>query len=103
MAIAILAPFTHGYTLQHIQLASAAFVGICAGTWLQLLAARAAPALLIFQAAALSLLVYLCYGPVNFDNSRLVTSLAFWEWVLCADCAAALWILAQKIEAQVVR
>jgi hypothetical protein len=55
-AIGVLAPFTHGYTPLHIQLASAAFIGVGAGTWLYLVAARAAPGLLIFQFAALLLL-----------------------------------------------
>lgn len=93
VAIAILAPFTHGYTPLHIQLASAAFIGIFGGTWLHLLAAGAAPAVLVFQFLALLVLIFLCYGPVEFHNERLFTSLAFWEWVLCIDCAAALWVL----------
>jgi len=98
IAVGILAPFTHGYTPLHVQLASAAFVGVSAGTWLYLLGVRVAPALLAVQLAIVMLLVFLCYGPVNFDNSRLLTSLAFSEWVLCLDCAATLWILAGRIE-----
>ncbi|HLK68149.1 MAG TPA: hypothetical protein VKU19_32170 [Bryobacteraceae bacterium] len=93
VGIGILAPFTHGYTPLHIELASAAFIGISAGTWIHLLAARAARGILIFQLGALIVLVFLCYGPVEFDNSRLFTSLAFWEWVLCANCGLALWTL----------
>src|SRR5689334_8429470 len=87
LAIGALAPTTHGYTPLHIQLASAAFVGISAGTSLHLVAARASPALLAFQLVALVMLVFLCYGPVEFKNDRLFTCLAFWEWVLCLDCA----------------
>jgi hypothetical protein len=98
VAVGILAPFTHGYTPLHVQLASAAFVGVSAGTWLHLFAAGAARALLVVQFAILLLLIFLCYGPVNFDNGRVLTSLAFWEWVLCLDCAAALWMLAGGIE-----
>jgi hypothetical protein len=98
VGIGVLAPFTHGYTPLHIQLASAAFIGICAGTWLYLLAARAALSLLIFQFGALLVVAFLCYGPVDFDNGRLLTGLAFWEWVLCVDCAAALWALAGAVE-----
>jgi hypothetical protein len=98
IAIGLLAPFTHDYTPLHIQLASAAFIGISAGTWLHLLAARANPAVLIFQLAALLTIVFLCYGPVEFKNDRLLTGLAFWEWVLCADCAAGLWALARSVE-----
>ncbi len=97
-AVGILAPFTRGYTPLHVQLASAAFIGISAGAWLHLLAARAAPALLVFQFAALLLVIFLCYGPVDFNNDRLFTSLAFWEWVLCVDCGLALWALAGRIE-----
>jgi len=95
--IGILAPFTHGYTSLHVQLASAAFIGIFAGTWLNLLAARAAPALLIFQLAALLVVIFLCYGPIEFNNDRLLTSLAFWEWVFCLDCGVVLWALAQGL------
>jgi len=40
VSIGILAPFTHGYSPLHIQLASASFIGIFGGTWLNLLAAR---------------------------------------------------------------
>jgi len=77
VAIGALAPVTHGYTSLHIQLASAAFIGLSAGTWLHLLAARAAPSLLFFQFGALSIVVFLCYGPVEFKNDRLLTGLAF--------------------------
>ena len=52
-----------------------------------------AAALLIAQLAALLLVIFLCYGPVDFNNDRLLTSLAFWEWVLCLDCDVALWAL----------
>lgn len=98
VSIGFLAPFTHGYTPLHVQLASAAFIGIFAGAWLHLLAARVAPALLILQLAALLIVSFLCYGPVDFNNDRLLISLAFWEWVLCLDCGVALWALARKVE-----
>lgn len=98
MGIGILAPYTHGYSLVHVQLAYAAFIGICAGTWLDLLAARAAPALIAIQGAVLLFLVYLYIGPEFFDNDRLLTSLAFWEGVLCVDCGLALWALAKVAE-----
>lgn len=98
IAVGILAPFTHGYTPLHVQLASAAFIGISAGTWLHLLAAQSGRSLIIFQVAMLLLLIFLCYGPMDFDNDRLFTSLAFWEWVLCVDLALAMWALAERIE-----
>jgi hypothetical membrane protein len=97
IGVGIFAPFTHGYTPAHVQLASASFIGVSVGILANLLAARAAPALLIFQSAALLLLVFLCYGPVEFSNDRLLTSLAFWEWVLCVECGAALWALSGVI------
>jgi hypothetical protein len=99
IATGILAPFTRGYTPLHVQLASAAFIGICCGTLVHLIAARAAPTLLSFQFGVLLLLIYLCYGPVSFNNDRLLTGLAFWEWVLCLSCAGGLWALAKAIEA----
>jgi hypothetical protein len=49
VAIGVLAPFTHGYSPLHIQLAEAAFIGISSGTWFDLFAARAARGLLVFQ------------------------------------------------------
>jgi hypothetical protein len=98
VAIGILAPFTHGYTPVHIQLAYAAFIGICGGVLLHLIAARAARGLIALQCAVLLFLVYLYVGPELFTNDRLLTSLAFWEWVLCVDCAVGLWALACVIE-----
>ena len=98
MAIGILAPYTRGYTPVHVQLAYAAFIGICAGTWLDLLAARAAPAAIAIQGAVLVFLVYLYVGPDFINNDRLVTSLAFLEWLLCVDCGLALWALAKAVQ-----
>lgn len=75
VSIEILDPFTHSYSPLHVQLASAAFIGVFTGTWLNLLAARAEPALVIFQLAALLVVIFLCYGPVELNNDRLLTSL----------------------------
>lgn len=97
LAIGILAPFTHGYSALHVQLAEAAFLGICGGTLLHLIAARASWMVLILQAVVLLILVVLCYGPVQFDNDHLFTGLAFWEWLLCADCVVGLWALARAV------
>ncbi|SPE42587.1 membrane hypothetical protein [Candidatus Sulfopaludibacter sp. SbA3] len=98
VAIGALAPVTHGYTPLHIQLASAAFIGISAGTWLHLLAARAARSLLFFQFGAVLIVIFLCYGPVEFQNDHLLTGLAFWEWLLCVDCGVALYALAAAVD-----
>lgn len=92
--IGILAPFTRGYSPLHIQLAFAAFFGICGGLLLHLLAARGPAFLIALQGAALVFLALLYCGVLSFSGSHLVTSLAFWEWTLCADCAAGLWTLA---------
>lgn len=97
LAIGVLAPFTHGYTTLHIHLASAALIGICAGTLLHLIAARASWRLVAFQVFVMLLLIFLCYGRVEFDNNHLLTGLAFWEWVLCADCVVGLWVLAGAV------
>jgi hypothetical protein len=98
VAIGILAPFTRGYTPVHVQLASAAFIGICGGTLFHLVAARTAPALIAVQCGTVLFLVYLYFGPEFFNNDRLLTSLAFWEWLLCIDCGVGLWALAGAIE-----
>ena len=98
LGIGVLAPFTFDYTPLHIQLAGTAFVGVSAGTWFSLLASGAPRWLLGFQFAALVAVAYLSFGPVEFDDDRLLTGLAFWEWVLCLDCAAALWALAWRVE-----
>jgi hypothetical protein len=50
-----------------------------------------------FSVAALLIVIFLCYGPVDFKNDRLLTSAAFWEWVLCLDCGVALWVLARRL------
>lgn len=98
ISIGILAPFTRGYTPVHVQLAYAAFIGICGGTLLHLLAVRASRFLIAMQGGVLLFLIYLYVGPEFFDNDRLLTSLAFWEWILCVDCGAALLVLARAVE-----
>jgi hypothetical protein len=98
IAIGVLAPFTRGYSLVHIQLAYAVFIGICGGTFFHLLAARAARGLIALQLGVLLFLVYLYFEPGIFNNARLLTSLAFWEWMLCLSCGAGLWALAWTIE-----
>ena len=102
LGVAASAPFTYDYTPAHILLSSTAFTGISAGTYLHLVAVRASRAFLTFQFGVLLMVIYLCFGPVQFDNSRLLTGLAFWEWLLCADCGVALWWLARAVEKQSV-
>lgn len=106
-AIGLLAPFTRGYTPLHVQLAYAAFIGICAGTLIFLGIAsvparrargrKTAQGIAALNGAVLGFLLYLYFGPEYFDNGRLLTSLAFCEWMLCADCAASLWLLAAVV------
>lgn len=97
IAIGVLAPFTRGYSPLHIQLAFATFIGICGGASAWLFAARAARVLVVFQSAVFLFLGYLYFTPDFFSNDRLLTSLGFWEWMLCADCAVALWFLAGAV------
>ena len=111
VSIGCLAPIAQDYSLSHIQLAFAAFIGISAGKliWM-LLASRAAIAvghsswrvsagIGLFDSAILLFLVFLYFAPDGFffNDDHLWTSLAFCEWGLCADCAATLWILAAVV------
>jgi len=108
-AIGVLAPFTQGYTAVHIQLAYAAFTGICAGSLILLRVAAGAARDLsrgwrhltmgfgALNGAAVLFLLYLYFGPDVLDNRTIWTSLAFCEWMLCADCAVSLWILAALV------
>jgi hypothetical protein len=98
IVIGVLSPFTVGYSSLHIQLAYIAFIGICAGTVCHLVAARATPALIVVQCGVLLVLVYLYVVPDFFTNDRLLTSLAFWEWILCVDCGVGLWVVAKVVE-----
>jgi hypothetical protein len=97
IAIAVLAPFTSGYSPMHIVLAYGVFMGFCGGTAFHLAAARARVVLIALQCGVFLLLASLWIGQVSFTNDRLLTSLAFLEWILCADCAFALWALASAV------
>jgi hypothetical protein len=111
IAIGFLAPFTRDYTPLHIQLAFAAFIGICSGTLVcSIIAALPAletgdswgprlVAMVVVQGSVLLFLVYLYFTPHFFNYKGLLTSLAFWEWLLCADCVASLWILTAALDA----
>lgn len=115
IAIGFLAPFTHDYTPVHIQLAFAAFIGICSGTLLSSTIAAAATlaaghpwgprlvAMVVLQSGVLLFLVYLYFTPHFFNYKGLLTSLAFWEWLLCADCVSSLWILTAALDGILAR
>jgi hypothetical protein len=105
IAIGFLAPFTTDYTPIHINLAFTAFVGICAGS-LVYSAIAAAPAfatgsrwgprlaaMVVLQGSVLLFLGYLYFTPNFFNFKGLLTSLALWEWLLCANCVLSIWIL----------
>jgi hypothetical protein len=92
LAIGVLAPMTHDYTFLHVQLAFAAFIGVCAGTTMHLAVARQRNWVVLgFQCCVLLFLGYLYFHPRFFGNTGLVDSLAFWEWMLCGNCAVLLW------------
>jgi hypothetical protein len=111
IAVGFLAPFTRDYTPLHIQLAFAAFIGICSGTLVcSIIAALRAletgdswgprlVAMVVVQGSVLLFLVYLYFTPHFFNCKGLLTSLAFWEWLLCADCVVSLWILTAALDA----
>lgn len=94
LAIGVLAPMTHDYTFLHVQLAFAAFIGVCAGTTLHLAIVasgnRKVAGLVGFQCCVLLFLGYLYFHPRYFGNTGLLDSLAFWEWMLCGNCVVLL-------------
>jgi hypothetical protein len=97
IAIGLTAPFTRGYTPLHVQLAYAAFIGIAGGIWFDVLAIPSRSFLKGFQGVVFLFLLYLYFGPDFFNNDHLLTSLAFWEWALCADAGIALVALARAV------
>jgi len=99
IAIGLLAPSTRGYTPVHVQLAYAAFIGIAAGTVVYLAAVGGVRWLVWLQCGVVVFLLYLYFGPEFFTNDWLWRSLAFCEWMLCADCGVALWVLARRVAA----
>lgn len=91
LAIGVLAPMTHDYTFLHVQLAFAAFIGVCAGTTMHLAVARQPTwVVLWFESLVLLFLGYLYLHPRFFGNTGLLDSLAFWEWMLCGNCVVLL-------------
>lgn len=92
LAIGVLAPVTHDYTLLHVQLAFAAFIGVCAGNTVHLALARQRNWVVLgFESLVLLFMGYLYFHPRFFGNTGLVDSLAFWEWMLCGNCAVLHW------------
>jgi hypothetical protein len=98
IAVGILAPFTRGYSPVHIQLAYAAFIGIWGSAFFHFIAAGANRLLIALQGGVLLFLAYSYFVPEFFNNDRLLSGLAFWEWMLCLGCEIGLWILARTVE-----
>lgn len=97
IAIGLTAPFRLGYSPLHVQLAFAAFIGIAAGIWFDILALRGLSFLKWFQGGVFLLLFYLYFGPDFFSDNHLLTSIAFWELLLCVDVGIALLALAKAV------
>ena len=105
VSIGCLAPFPVSYESVHVPLAFATFIGIVAGIviYLQLLARSVFQknrwhgyfllVCLALKLAALGALVYIYFIPDFFDGKSLLTTLALWEWVLCAGIVSYLLLL----------
>jgi len=98
LAIAALSPFIPEASLTHILLAHTAFIGICAGIFCHLVAARATLLPILAHCGFLVVLSYLYVGWVFFANQTLLTSLPSLECVFCLDCAVGFWALAKLLE-----
>jgi hypothetical protein len=96
VAIGFPAPFTVDYTTLHIQLAFVAFIGTCSGTLV-------CSTIAVFPAfetggpwgARLAAMIVVQHF---FNYKGLLTSLALWEWLLCVECVASLWILTAALD-----
>lgn len=97
IAIGATAPVTRGYSPMHVYLAYAAFIGITGGIWFNVLALPSLSFMKWFQGGVFLFLLYLCFGPDFFSDDHLLTSIAFWEWLLCADVGFALMALARAV------
>jgi hypothetical protein len=97
IAIGLTAPFTRGYWPLHVQLAYAAFIGIAGGIWLNILALPTLSFLKWFQGLVLLFLVCTYFMPFLLSDDQLLTSIAFWEWLLCAEFGIALVALAGAV------
>ena len=97
ICVGVLSPCNVRYTRLHARLACAAFLGICGGTLLYFIAARAARVLIAFKSCVLLILISSYFGQHCFNNSELLTSFAFWEWMLCIDCGVGFWVLSATL------
>ena len=98
LAIAALSPFTRIDSWPHIILAHTALIGICAGIFCHLVAARATLLPLLAHCGFLVVLFYLYVAWRFFANHTLLTSLTSLECVFCLDCAVGFWALAKLLE-----
>lgn len=106
IAIGCLAPFPHSYDAVHLPLAFATFIALVAGTGLHLLAAgwQAWPrnrrrgakmfGCCVLIGGILAALAATYRIENYFTGDSLLTTLALWEWLLCASIVAFLRVLA---------
>ena len=110
MAVGILAPFPHSYDAVHIPLAFATFIFLVAGTGVYLFLAslyfrsssrvRSLSLLLssFLTLGILGVLGWLYVTPDFFTGESLLTTLALWEWLLCASIVGLLLMLATSAQ-----
>lgn len=108
--LGLLAPFPVSYDTVHVPLAFATFIGIVAGiaAYMSVLARHPSPgssppggivrACLALTTGTLGFLVYVYFIPDFFDGRSLLTTLALWEWSLCAAILGLLLLLAAAVD-----
>jgi len=106
ITMALLAPFTRDYTPLHVQLAFGAFMGICSGSLIDLIVLATTQhdssklrVKIVLDCSVFAFLLYFYFTPHFFDNRHVLTSLAFWEWLLCFNCVASIAMLAATCNA----
>jgi Protein of unknown function (DUF998) len=109
LAIGCLAPFPVSYESVHIPLAFATFICLVAGTGVYLFltakhfhgASRTRRRGLLFCCglivAILAVLVKVSFTPDFFSGDSFFTTLALWEWVLCAAIVGFLLVLSSAL------
>jgi len=111
LAIGASGPYVNGFSLVHIYLAYATFIfaalgmlvllGLATRWELRRSSGRGLLAMSVVKGAVVVFLLWLLAGQWRdtgqhfFDCSTLLRSLAFCEWVICAECFVCLWVLAQ--------